>query len=167
MSKATKRKHVTREVVEDFVEPEGNQRIVKVVCGRGNNLHEVEEAEGHQFLASMPTKFRRNVWIKRGDYIVVEPILEGNKVQAEITHILFPKQIKYLKERKLWPPQFENRRNSPEDRHQQLVHSEVTVNDESNSVEEEEDDSDLFVNPNRPPPLDVESSEDSSSEAED
>lgn len=30
MSKATKRKHVTREVVEDFVEPEGNQRIVKV-----------------------------------------------------------------------------------------------------------------------------------------
>lgn len=33
---------------------------------------------------------------------MVEPILEGNKVQAEITHILFPKQIKYLKERKLW-----------------------------------------------------------------
>ena len=41
------------------------------------------------------------------------------------------------------------------------------MNDESNSEEEEEDDSDLFVNPNRPPPLDVESSEDSSSEAED
>ena len=32
----------------------------------------------------------------------MEPIVEGNKVQAEITHILFPKQIKYLKERKLW-----------------------------------------------------------------
>ena len=30
MSKATKRKHVTREVVEDFVEVEGTQRIVKV-----------------------------------------------------------------------------------------------------------------------------------------
>ena len=30
MSKATKRKHVTREVVEEFVELEGNQRIVKV-----------------------------------------------------------------------------------------------------------------------------------------
>ena len=30
MSKATKRKHVTREVVEDYVEPEGDQKIVKV-----------------------------------------------------------------------------------------------------------------------------------------
>ena len=32
MSKATKRKHVTREVVEEFVEPEGEQKIVKVRC---------------------------------------------------------------------------------------------------------------------------------------
>ena len=30
MSKATKRKHVTREVVEEFVELQGNQKIVKV-----------------------------------------------------------------------------------------------------------------------------------------
>ena len=37
-----------------------------------------------------------------GDYVVVEPIEEGNKVQGEITHILFPRQIKYLKEKKHW-----------------------------------------------------------------
>lgn len=30
MSKATKRKHVTREVLEDFVEPTQEQQIVKV-----------------------------------------------------------------------------------------------------------------------------------------
>ena len=30
MSKATKRKHVTRQVVEEFVEPQGSQKIVKV-----------------------------------------------------------------------------------------------------------------------------------------
>jgi probable RNA-binding protein EIF1AD len=107
MSKATKRKHVTRQVVEEFVEPQGSQKIVKVLCGRGNNLHQVEEAEGLQFLASMPTKFRKNVWIKRGNFVVVEPIEEGNKVQAEIIHILFPRQIKYLKERNHWPPQFD------------------------------------------------------------
>ena len=34
--------------------------------------------------------------------MVVEPIEEGNKVQAEIIHILFPRQIKYLKERNIW-----------------------------------------------------------------
>ena len=48
---------------------------MQVVCGRGNNLHEVEEAEGHQFLASMPTKFRRNVWIKRGGWSVWHTII--------------------------------------------------------------------------------------------
>lgn len=37
-----------------------------------------------------------------GDYIVVEPILEGDKVKAEIVHILYPKQIKDLKEEKKW-----------------------------------------------------------------
>ena len=33
MSKSTKRKYVTREVVEDYVEPEGEQEIVKVRAG--------------------------------------------------------------------------------------------------------------------------------------
>ena len=30
MSKATKRKHVTKEVLDDYVLPEGNKQIVKV-----------------------------------------------------------------------------------------------------------------------------------------
>jgi probable RNA-binding protein EIF1AD len=30
MSKATKRKHVTKEVLDDYVLPEDNQKIVKV-----------------------------------------------------------------------------------------------------------------------------------------
>ena len=85
MSKATKRKHVRREAVEEEVTPTGDQIIVKVglfvvttplfeclccflevTCGRGNNLHEVETCEGTKFLVSMPTKFRKSVWIKRG-----------------------------------------------------------------------------------------------------
>ena len=37
-----------------------------------------------------------------GDYIIVEPIAEGNKVQAQIVHILYPQQIKFLKEDKKW-----------------------------------------------------------------
>lgn len=32
----------------------------------GNNLHEVETAEGQRFLVSMPSKYRKNIWIKRG-----------------------------------------------------------------------------------------------------
>ncbi|CAD5125593.1 DgyrCDS13795 [Dimorphilus gyrociliatus] len=106
MSKATKRKHVVREVTEDFVLPEGDQMIVKVCASRGNNLHEVENDQGVNFLVSMPTKFRKNVWIKRGDYIVVKPIAEGDKVKAEIIQILYKDQIKYIKENGLWPSKF-------------------------------------------------------------
>ena len=42
MSQSTKRKHVTQEVLfSDFRLPNDLERIVKVVGGRGNNLHEV------------------------------------------------------------------------------------------------------------------------------
>lgn len=37
-----------------------------------------------------------------GDFVIVDPIEEGNKVCAEIVHILYGKQIKYLKSEGLW-----------------------------------------------------------------
>lgn len=40
---------------------------LKVTGGRGNNLHETVTAQGETFLVSMPTKFRKNLWIKRGN----------------------------------------------------------------------------------------------------
>lgn len=87
MSKATKRKHVVKEV-EDFCVPTESQSIVRIVESRGNNLHEVIDPVGDQYLVSMPTKFRRNIWVKRGDFVLVEPIPEGDKVKAEIVKIL-------------------------------------------------------------------------------
>ena len=107
MSKATKRKHVTKEAVDDYFVPEGVEEIVKINASRGNNLHEVENAHGEKYLVSMPTKFRKNIWVKRGDFVVTEPIKEGNKVQGEIVYILLAKQIKYLKNEKLWPKEFD------------------------------------------------------------
>ena len=41
--------------------------FIQILGGRGNNLHEAESPDGQKFLVSMPTKFRRNVWIKRGE----------------------------------------------------------------------------------------------------
>ena len=38
-------------------------------AGKGNNLHEVETEDDEKFLVSMPTKFRKNVWIKRGTFL--------------------------------------------------------------------------------------------------
>ncbi|XP_065919365.1 probable RNA-binding protein EIF1AD [Dysidea avara] len=155
MSKATKKKHVTREVLEDLVTPGEGQQIVKVIGGRGNNLHEVQSANGECFLCSMPTKFRRNVWIKRGDYVIVETIAEGHKVTAEIIHILYPVQIKHLKEQKLWPMAFDSPSEKTPGANATETAQALQKDSQLTTDSEQDSDDDLFVNTNRPPPIEI------------
>ncbi|XP_071478668.1 probable RNA-binding protein EIF1AD [Diadema antillarum] len=177
MSKATKRKHVTREVLEDYILPEENQQILKILGGRGNNLHEAQTSLGDKFLISMPTRFRKNVWIKRGDYVVADPIAEGDKVKAEIVAILYPKQIKYIKHEGLWPEGFDAEPNQARESDlsphagvdgltRQLNAANLSGDGEERPMEDgdnreevecyedeyssEDNDDDLFVNTNRP-----------------
>ncbi len=37
-----------------------------------------------------------------GDFVIVDPIEEGDKVKGEICVILFPKQIKFIKKEGFW-----------------------------------------------------------------
>jgi probable RNA-binding protein EIF1AD len=81
-SSSTKRKHVYSELLRPELRvPSETQEIVRVMGGRGNYLHDAETANGESFIISMPTKFRRSVWVKRGDYVLVERIAEGDKVE--------------------------------------------------------------------------------------
>merc|ERR1712038_564721 len=159
MSSATKRKHVTRDVVQNFALPQDDESIVQVVAGRGNNLHEVKTQTGETFLVSMPTKFRKNVWIKRGDFVVAKPIEEGDKVKAEILTILYKEQIKYIKAENQWPAGFEESKVEEEKEEGKDKGSEE-------EVEDSEDDSDLFQNTNRPIYSESESSDETESEEE-
>jgi len=196
MSSTTKKKHVCREVLDDYVLPSGNQEIVRVTAGRGNNLHEVVDAGGKSYLVSMPTKFRKNVWIKRGDFVIVEPIEEGDKVQAEIIVILYRDQIRYIKKENLWPTAFDSNdvidkspspfpHGSSSDVSERQSSSPAPVGDEGKKLttggvpsdmlppsdsEDEDYNSDeefLVVNPNRPQaPVYESSSEEDESEEE-
>uniref|UniRef100_A0A8C3UZA5 Probable RNA-binding protein EIF1AD n=1 Tax=Catharus ustulatus TaxID=91951 RepID=A0A8C3UZA5_CATUS len=102
MSRATKRKHVVQQLLEERVQPGEGQSVVRVLGTPGNNLHEVETAEGTRFLASMPPRFRRHIWIKRGDFLLVDPIQEGSKVKAEISLVLLPPHVRSLQRQGLW-----------------------------------------------------------------
>ncbi|XP_073954720.1 probable RNA-binding protein EIF1AD [Choristoneura fumiferana] len=107
MSLRNKRKHVMNEAQwEDQRLPLRNQYIVKVLRSMGNNLHMVKKPCGEVHYVSMPTKFRRSIWIKRGNYVLVEPILEGKKVKAEIVKIFNKDSIKFYKENNIWPEEF-------------------------------------------------------------
>lgn len=126
---------------DDYELPKVNQTIVKVLKSRGNNLHEVVNPSGEEYLVSMPTKFRKNIWVKRGDFILVEPITEGDKVKAEIVKIMNKDSIKYYKENNLWPEEFDDAKL------------------QEKSVEELDD---FFVNTNRKNVITYESNSDSS-----
>ncbi|XP_031774433.1 probable RNA-binding protein EIF1AD [Apis florea] len=133
MSKATKRKYVTKEI-EDLSIPTESQSIVRIVKSCGNNLHEVINPAGFQYLVSMPVKFRQNIWIKRGDFVLVEPIPEGDKVKAEIVKILTREHKKWYREQNCWPQEFD-----------EISNSKQKAIKEDNDNEED----DLFVNKNR------------------
>ena len=126
------------------------QSKLQVVAGRGNNLHEVVDEKGESFLVSMPTKFRKNVWIKRGDFVLVSPIEEGDKVKAEIITILYKEQIKHIKNENLWPEGFKKQEVSVEKDIGKLDINKGEEGDNSNCDSESEDDSDIFQNTNRP-----------------
>ncbi|XP_063172640.1 probable RNA-binding protein EIF1AD [Candoia aspera] len=148
MSQATKRKHVVKEVLEEYVVPSEKQQIVRVLGTPGNNLHEVETPEGERFLVSMPTKFRKNIWIKRGDFLLVDPIEEGEKVKAEISFVLYKDHVRYLKKEGYWPDAFldvKGTRSSTKESRER-VQSPPQFSGEEDS---EDDDTDLFVNTNR------------------
>ncbi|KAL2088630.1 hypothetical protein ACEWY4_015529 [Coilia grayii] len=166
MSQATKRKHVFKEVLGDYVTPTENQQIVRVVSSPGNNLHEAITSEGERFLVSMPTKFRKNIWIKRGDFVIVDPIEEGDKVKGEISVILYRDHIHHLQKLGMWPEGFRDNCTSEERKRVQQKDGGEEKEDEecSENSESEEDDSDLFVNTNRTNYHYTESEEDSEDE---
>ncbi|XP_026573500.1 probable RNA-binding protein EIF1AD isoform X1 [Pseudonaja textilis] len=167
MSQATKRKHVVKEVLEDYVVPSERQQIVRVLGTPGNNLHEVETPEGTRFLVSMPTKFRKNIWIKRGDFLLVDPIEEGEKVKAEISFVLYKDHVQYLKKEGYWPDAFlgdvKGTQSSAKESSREGVQSTPQSSGEEDS---EDDDTDLFVNTNRITYDFMESEESSESEEE-
>jgi len=161
MSKTTKRKYVAQEVLDAYIVPQNEELVVKVLSSCGNNLHQVETCKGEKFLASMPTKFRKNLWIKRGDFVIAEPIKEGGKVKAEIVHILYKQNIEHIKQEGKWPEEFKE-----EARPGDLIQGCREVPGDSDDSDSDSD-KDLFVNTNRPQIAVTGHSSDSSDESED
>ena len=67
-------------------------------------------------LAYLPTKFKKLIWIKRNDFVIVECGDEDSEEKEEkysssggggfryaITHVLYKDQVKHIKARGLWP----------------------------------------------------------------
>lgn len=89
----------------------------------------------------MPTKFRKNVWIKRGDFLLVEPIEEGDKVKAEIVRILTPEHQKIYDKEGAWPKKFTKKREHESDDEMGVDEDDLVRNPNRRFVEMEDSES--------------------------
>ncbi|EKU20680.1 rna binding protein, partial [Nannochloropsis gaditana CCMP526] len=72
------------------------------------------EDENSGSLALLPTKFRKLIWVKRGDFVIVSGTShdfqtaagEKGKVKFMVEHILYKEQVKHLKDQGMWPVVF-------------------------------------------------------------
>ncbi|RHY59802.1 hypothetical protein DYB30_013378 [Aphanomyces astaci] len=95
------RKGVTQDVLYGEPVPEAGEVIVQVQAMRGSNLFEIVTSEGETGIAMLPTKYRKLIWIRRGDFLIV-----AAAVNYSVEHILYKDQIKQLKKQNLWPDSF-------------------------------------------------------------
>lgn len=107
MSAATKKRYITNKVGSEFYELADEDIIAQVRQSRGNNLHEVFDQNGDSYVVSMPTKFRKAVWLRRDQFVVIRSIAEGDKVKGEIEYILDQENVLYIRELGKWPSCFE------------------------------------------------------------
>eukprot|EP00752_Nemacystus_decipiens_P010535 g9381.t1 len=105
------RKSVTDDYLNSTPEPGENEEIALAQAPRGSNIIEIMLATGEPALALLPTRFRKLIWVKRGDFLITSTSAgdfetsagEAGKVRHRVEHILNKDQIKHLKKRGLWP----------------------------------------------------------------
>ncbi|XP_045803335.1 probable RNA-binding protein EIF1AD isoform X2 [Trifolium pratense] len=90
---------------------------MQVVSLRGSNLIEVMDARGEKSLALFPAKFQKSIWIKRGNFVVVdesgkkEALESGSKVACIVIQVLIYAQVRALQKSAEWPEIFKHDSN--------------------------------------------------------
>jgi len=211
------RKHLTDAVLNDFHVPDVSKgdRLARVIGTRGSNQFDVVVApilfqnneklneqevdlnlgasnfDETPQLAILPTKYRKLVWLKRNDFVIVRGVDEIEKpvekkeksnkgdcsggIRFMILHILYKDQIKYLHDLKLWPlhPFFNEKKNCDLVQKEGIIN--IVENDHTREKNEEENcdginytqndyDDDFFVNTNRISRMTINESDSESSE---
>jgi probable RNA-binding protein EIF1AD len=98
------------EFLNGFPLPEENEHIAKVLNSRGTNILELQMSNGDIELSILPNKFKKLIWVKRNDYVIVSSYEDnGNnnstndcKVKHVIKYILNSEKIAYIKSKNLW-----------------------------------------------------------------
>lgn len=78
----------------------------------------MKAADGTTELTLLPKKFHKLIWVKRGEYVIVQRDVkaeeneDGVRVRSVIQHVLAKEQVKHLEQQGLWPEAFHESRSS-------------------------------------------------------
>ena len=76
---------------------------------------DVQLPDGSELLCDIPSRFSKKIWMKRGDYLIVEnyqatktpAAKKESKIKAFVAHVLTLDAIKQLVKDGVWPAEFE------------------------------------------------------------
>jgi translation initiation factor IF-1 len=101
--KSQYRKGLTSEFLDKHTNyvPVGDELIARVLANRGANLFEIKlptssglDASSLNVLAKLPKKFNKLIWIKTGDYVIVEKYIELSIKTKSVTQTKSKKDVK-------------------------------------------------------------------------
>ncbi|KAL8126323.1 uncharacterized protein LOC141720825 [Apium graveolens] len=145
------------------------QTIMQVVSLRGSNLIEVMDAKGDNSLALFPAKFQKSMWIKIGNFVVVdesgrlEAVESGRKVGCIVSQVLYHEQVRTLKKSPEWPETFSSA--SPEVLDEVPSSCDLLQGDDEVDISDDDGLPPLEANMNRTRPAEFQSDADSDSDA--
>ena len=70
---------------------EDNHVIAQIQKAEGNNLYTVKTSNGEGLLVELPARFRSQIWVKRGSFVVIDTSAfqgRSNKLGGEIANII-------------------------------------------------------------------------------
>mmetsp|Transcript_48186 Transcript_48186/g.92112 ORF Transcript_48186/g.92112 Transcript_48186/m.92112 type:complete len:155 (-) Transcript_48186:122-586(-) len=104
-----RRKHLTHAALnaDSSALPESNESILRATRLCGSNLLEAELPDGTTTLCRIPAKFNKTLWVKPGSFLLAQLGDSDDKVNGEVTRVLYAEHVKlYKKEPGLWPVEF-------------------------------------------------------------
>lgn len=93
-------KKLTQQALQSYPDISPTQVVSKIISSQGGSLFKVQ-GPGVD-LVSLPNKFQKSLWIRRGSFVIVEPSASDTKVNGEIVAVLMPMDVKELKRLDKW-----------------------------------------------------------------
>ncbi|KAL8755660.1 MAG: hypothetical protein Q9199_003492 [Rusavskia elegans] len=96
---------------------DNNHAIARVRKAEGKNLYLVElPKHTDPLLVELPARFRSQIWIKRGGYVLIDTAAfldRDNKLDGEIVNVV--REEKEWRKQSYWPAEFVKKSTYPED----------------------------------------------------